>query len=413
MMRLITKISVRYWALFSLFNFFLVAILGLLMRLKILLPMPYINQKFMLHAHSHFAFSGWVSHILMVLIVAAIFQKKSNQALPGRYQGVVLANLLAAYGMLVTFSIQGYALYSIIFSALTIVISYIFAFLCWKEMSKSTLCKRVRQWFGASLVFLVFSSVGTFYLAYLMSSHNTDPRLQLGALYFFLHFQYNGWFFFACMGLLHHWLHNKGIKLVHERLIFRLFVWTCVPAYFLSILWWKAMPSWLYIVVVISVTLLVLAWFFWLRSVMISLPKWRSLIPRMAKWLLLGVAIAASIKFLLQALSVIPSLSQLAYSFRPIVIAYLHLVLLCIISLFLLGYLSASGLINTRRITTLFVTIFVIGVVFNEFLLMIQGISGLFHFYVDHIPLALVVASGTMVFGLGGLFCSQLGKLRE
>lgn len=413
MMRFIAKINVRQWALFSLLNLSLVAILGLLMRLKIMLPMPYVNQKFMLHAHSHFAFSGWVSHILMVLMVAAIFSKKRDEALPSRYQGIVWANLLTAYGMLITFAIQGYTLYSIVFSSLTVLISYIFAVVCWWDMRRSNLCKQVRRWFGAALVFLVLSSIGTFYLAYLMSSNNADPRLQLGAVYFFLHFQYNGWFFFACMGLLHYWLHTRGVRVQYERLVLRIFAWACVPTYFLSILWWKAMPQWLYVLVVMSVILSVLAWSLWLRSVWATLSKWRALMPMMTKWLLCGVAIATCIKFLLQALSVIPSLSQLAYSFRPVVIAYLHLVLLGIITLFILGYLCASGSMSTRRITAWFMGIFVLGVVCNELFLMIQGMSGLFRSYIDHIPLALVGASATMVVGLGGVFWSQLVGPRE
>ena len=47
--------------------------------------------------------------------------------------------------------------------------------------------------------------------------------------------------------------------------------------------------------------------------------------------------LALTIKFMLQSGSVIPSLSTLAFGFRPIVIGYLHLVLLGFTTLFLLG----------------------------------------------------------------------------
>ena len=58
--------------------------------------------------------------------------------------------------------------------------------------------------------------------------------------------------------------------------------------------------------------------------------------PYFLKYILLFVGFALSAKFLLQLGSTIPALSQLGFGFRPIVIAYLHLVLLAVISLFLL-----------------------------------------------------------------------------
>src|SRR5690606_11585883 len=91
------KTTVRQWAIIALASLCLVALTGLLMRLKILLPMPAINQKFVLHAHSHFAFAGWISHALMVFMAATLHRKKSNEALPSRYQWIILANLAVAY----------------------------------------------------------------------------------------------------------------------------------------------------------------------------------------------------------------------------------------------------------------------------------------------------------------------------
>ena len=68
---------------------------------------------------------------------------------------------------------------------------------------------------------------------------------------------------------------------------------------------------------------------------------WKN-IPFVLRYILLFVGFALSIKFLLQLGSTIPAISQLAFGFRPIVIAYLHLVLLAIITLFLLFYIYAN-----------------------------------------------------------------------
>ncbi len=406
-MEFLRKITIRQWILLGIANLLLVALWGVTMRLKVLLPLPFLNQKFLLHAHSHFAFSGWVSHMLMVLIAAAICRRANTGNIPYRYQLVVAGNLIASYGMLIGFSWQGYGAYSIAASSLTVLVSYVFAALCWRDLGLLPIDRTTRGWIRAALAFLVGSSIGTFFLAYLMATGNTDARLQLAAVYFFLHFQYNGWFFFACMGLVHHWLRRNGIRLRHAHTLFRLFAWVCVPTYILSVLWWD-MPGWLYWLVAAAVIVQGVAWVAWLR---VLTPKWLRRgyrLPAMAKVLLVGVTVATTVKFVLQGLSVIPSLSQLAYSFRPIVIGYLHLVLLVIITLFIIAYAFGKGLLSIDRMAVRATGIVVVGIVLNELLLMAQGVSGLTRHYIAHVPIGLAVASVAIAIGLMGLLWSQL-----
>ena len=406
MMNLLINITARHWLKLGLFNLLLVATLGWVMRLKVLLPLPAINQKFLLHAHSHFAFSGWVSHTLMVLVALLIFNRKPHEKIPRRYQLTLLLNLLAAYGMLIGFILQGYGRYSIMASSLSVVASYMFAGICWRDLSKMRLASVAHHWLRAALVFLVLSSLGTFSLAYLMASHNTDSRLQLASVYFYLHFQYNGWFFFACMALIQHWLQQQSIHIKHAKAIFWLFVLACPVNYLLSILWWD-MPGWLYMLLVIAVLMQSGAWIRWLSSVIANQRQIATHLSVLAKWLFMGVVVAATIKFMLQGLSVIPALSKLSYSFRPIVIGYLHLVLLAVISLFIIAYGYVYGLLRVNRTAVWSTTLFVAGVIFNELLLMVQGISGLAHLPIAPVPMLLTVAAGTLVLGIVGLLFSQ------
>ena len=44
------------------------------MRYKIAYYLPFIEQANFLHAHSHFAFSGWITQVLMVLMWAFLVQ---------------------------------------------------------------------------------------------------------------------------------------------------------------------------------------------------------------------------------------------------------------------------------------------------------------------------------------------------
>ena len=57
------------WIRISLFNLLVVALLGVLMRYKIGFSFPFFDQKYLQHAHSHFAFAGWVSQMLMACMV--------------------------------------------------------------------------------------------------------------------------------------------------------------------------------------------------------------------------------------------------------------------------------------------------------------------------------------------------------
>jgi len=404
------KITVRYWLILGIFNLLLVATLGLLMRLKFLIPLPAINQQYVLHAHSHFAFSGWVSHTLMVLIAAILCGTENGHVLPRRYQTFIAANVLASYGMLVSFFLQGYALYSICAATATVIISYFFTGICWRETAyQANLHATTRQWLRAALIFLVLSSAGTFYLAYLKASHHTNTQLQLASIYFFLHFQYNGWFTFACFGLAHHWLQSQEIFPRHASFVFWTFALTSVPTYFLSVLWW-GIPVWLYALVVSAVVLQTAAWAAWLYSVWKQLRHYNHRLSTISKGLFIGVIVAVSIKIVLQDLAILPSLSHFTYGFRPIIIGYLHLVLLMIITFFLIAYGYVQKILYTNRTAIIATLVLVTGIILNELLLLLQGISGLINVPVGYAPMTLAIASGIIFLGLVCLLWSQKAR---
>jgi len=117
-------------------------------------------------------------------------------------------------------------------------------------------------------------------------------------------------------------------------------------------------------------------------------------------------AIALTLKLLLQLGSTIPSLSILAYGFRPIVIGYLHLVLLGVISLFILGYMTGCNYINMNKVTIRGIFIFVTGIILNEILLMIQGVCDLGYINIPYINesllvTALILFAGILVINIG------------
>lgn len=403
----------KFWLKFSLLNLLIVALIGLLMRYKIGFEFPFFDQKHLQHSHSHFAFSGWISHTLMVLMIVFLEKKKvllqaqddnREKNIENRffkkYSSILSANLICAYGMLVFFIIQGYGLFSIFFSTSSIIVSCVFAYYFVKDLKLISDDDLSKNWFKTALFFNVISSFGTFALAYMMVTKNIHQNEYLASIYYYLHFQYNGWFFFACMGLLFSFLNLKSSENLFFKKTFWLFFASCIPAYFLSTLWLD-LPIWIYLVTVVAAFIQVYAWFRFLIIIIKTKREFLYNFPFFLRYILLFVAFALSIKFLLQLGSTIPVLSTLAFGFRPIVIAYLHLVLLAIISLFLLFYVYANHLIHFNRQIKIGVITFSIGVLLNEIILAIQGVASFSYTPIPYVNEMLFGAAIVLVIGIG------------
>lgn len=392
------QIKIENWLRIALFNLCIVALLGVTLRYKIAFSLPFIDQRNLLHGHSHFAFSGWITQALMILMVHYLY-KNAQEKLSKRYTWLLVANLITSYGMLISFPIQGYGLFSILFSIFSIFVSYIFAIIYWKDLNKFKTARSLHLWFKAALIFNVISSLGPFYLTYMMANHITTQKAYLASTFYFLHFQYNGWFLFACIGLFF----SKLYELIGEekslKYIFGVFALSCFPTYLLSILW-LPIPKYIYVLIVLSAITQLTAWIWVLKLICNYWLVLKKEISNIAKCLLVLAAIAMSIKLGLQLGSTYPPISQLAFGFHPIVIGYLHLVFLCIITVFILAYLMSEKLITMSKMTYLGTIAFVSGVFINEVLLMIQGVYAIANNSIPHINAFLFIAAIIMFIGV-------------
>lgn len=414
MIKTFENISLHKWFRISIFSLLLVAMLGVIMRYKIAFSLPFINQKNFLGAHSHFAFAGWITQAIMTFIALYISKNKSSFSFK-KYNYLLLANLLTAYGMLLSFPFEGYGLVSIIFSTLSIFVSYAFAIVVWKDLNKITLKTITHYWIKAALIFLVLSSIGPYTLAYMMATKNIHQNEYIASIYFFLHFQYNGWFFFSCMGLFAEKISVEIISLRTQRTIFYLFAFACIPAYFLSALW-LPMPVWLYVLVIISAFAQVIGWSIFLRKVISNRSVIFNQTKPAIKFLFCLSAIAASIKLLLQLGSTIPALSTWTFGFRPIIIGYLHLVFLGIFSIFILAFALFNQYLvfNKKNITSIW--IFVSGIFLNEIFLMAQGLGAIKYEAVPYanellLAAAFIMFCGVLILNVRKTSTSALNKL--
>ncbi len=395
--------SLRRWLRISFLNLLIVGFIGVVLRYKIAFYLPFIDQKHLLHGHSHFAFAGWITQVLMVSLIQYLNQFKGETVFK-KYRWLLYGNLVTAYGMLIAFPLQGYGLWSISFSALSIVNSYFFAILYWKDLNTIANKSTSHLWYKAALFFYVISSLGAFSLSYMMANKIMHQNWYLAAEYYFLHFQYNGWFFFAAMGLLVSRFEKIISATKQLKIIFWLFFLAGIPAYFLSALW-MPIPTIVYCMVIASAVAQLAGWAMFIRLIIKNKETIKSDLPINGQRLLLLSAIALTIKLLLQLGSTHPAISQLAFGFRPIVIAYLHLVLLGVITIFIFGYTISMNLLHAGKYYMTGIWIFVSGIIINEILLMLQGVSGLSYII---IPLmnellfgaAIIMFSGLLIFNL-------------
>ena len=400
--------NIKFWIKVSLFNILLVAFLGLLMRYKIAFYLPFVDQKHLLHAHSHFAFIGWISQTLYVFIIQLLMNR--NAEINYRpFKNILIANLIISYGLIPAFIAQGYGAVSITLSTLSILVFYIFCVKLFQALNRNKNNTFISdKWLKAALVFGILSTVGTFLLAYSMKI-SINQNLYLASFYFYLHFQYNGWFLFASVGLAYQWLQNNIHNFKEDKKVFLIFLLTCIPNYFLSTLW-ADLPVWLFIIVVFSSILQTIAWILMVKNLLRYKSAIKTKLHKTAALLFALVAIAYTIKILLQLGSTIPALSELAFGFRSIVIAYLHLILLGVFTLYFLGIFVQNNYIQINRFAKFSLYSFVAGVFLNEFVLMVQGTASLISVYVLHTNIYLLIVAVLLFISISGLFFSQLNK---
>lgn len=396
----------KYWIRWSLLSFLIVSLFGATMRYKIGFEFPYFDQKNLQHAHSHFAFSGWITQTLWVFLVLLIKNNLSGNRIK-TYNTILLANLICSYGMLVSFTIQGYDIFSITCSSLSIILSIVFVFSYLQDIK--FINPQAGNYIKAALCFNIISALGTAALCYMMATKQISQHYYLSSVYWYLHFQYNGWFLFASIGLFIAYVKHIMPNYNHSKNIFYLWVFSCLPAFGLSVLWLH-IPLWLYIIIIAASVAQLIAWVIFLVEL-----KKHAFINKQnffntSNLIFIIIGIAITIKLLLQLGSTIPEVSKLAFGFRPIVIAYLHLVFLLIISLFLVNYLIIKKLIILNTYTIIGLILFITGIILNEVVLTVQGIASFSYTIIPYVNTMLFIVSVLIFSGLLVLFTSLKKK---
>lgn len=365
----------NFWLKICVFNFFVVSVVGVMMRYNMAFSLPGFNHKFMQESHSHFAFYGWVSAGIFLFVTKYLSENYPKINLK-KYQYLMISNQIGSYGMLFTFLYGGYFWLSIVLSSIALFTGFAY-FIFLLIDTKSNKNPEI-MWLKSGAFFATFSAIGIFGLAYFSSKKEEFDVLFRASTYFYLHYQYNGFFIFSCIGLLLISLKKLGIE-IEEKLnktIFYLLFYGCFLGYGLSILWIEMNPIFYGFFILISIVQLFGAILFlnWIRKT--DLFNNQNFVQK----LLISVfGFAFILKFLLQGLSAIPALGVFAFSNINILIAYLHLVLLMGISLFLIWKILQLVEIEFNKLLKFSILLLVFGIVCNEIVLALSGIFSIFY----------------------------------
>jgi len=151
----------KSWILFSLFNFLIAALMGLLLRGAFVWGLSWIDYLNVLHGHSHVAMLGWVYLALFMLLGSRFIP--ADKWMQPVYSRLFWFTQFTVFGMMVAFPLQGYGAVSITFSALHILASYVFAYLLWRD--HHIVRTEVALLLKTALVLMVISTLGVWSLS--------------------------------------------------------------------------------------------------------------------------------------------------------------------------------------------------------------------------------------------------------
>jgi hypothetical protein len=364
------------WTDWSIGGLCVVALLGAVLRSKIVFSLPFVNYNRLLEAHGHFAFMGWLTLALLVLLL--------NELLPGPfsqkpvYRWLLGAMLISSWAMLIAFLSGGYSPFTVAVSSIYIILTYVFALILIADLRHARLERTVLLLTVSSVVCWILASSGTIVIGYIVLNKSFNAVVYRDALFTYLHFHYNGFFSLAVFALFYHRI-SPALSPATRKKWKRLSVALCLsvlPSLFLSYLWQDPDP----LIRIIAMTGTVLVWL----SFFLFIPCIRSLSDglgsRPITRFLFTISMASFLlKLLLQGFTIFPVIGNSLFGNRPIVMGFLHMVFLGFLSLSILALYALKGwLDDTRRPMKLALYVFGTAILANEVLLIGQGAATLF-----------------------------------
>lgn len=399
----------KSWILCCFFNFLIACVFGLLMRLMYLFSLDFLNYSFLLHAHSHVAMLGWVYLIVYVLVVRFFIPKEKSQK--PIYNRLFWLTEFSVVGMMIAFPIQGYALFSIIFSTMHILLSYVFCRLVWKDCSRDK--SPSQRLLLVSILFMILSTCGVWCLGPAVSTLGKQSAFYQIAIQFFLHFQFNSWFILAILALFLKQFQNKIDEVKFKKFYFLIIVSTLLTVCF-PVRWFVENDILSYINV-LGVLIQLMAFIYFYKMLKTQITVFKNQLNKTAK-MVYGLALCSLfLKVGIQLLTIFPNLAEVSHQIRNFVIGFIHLTTLGIITGFLFGILLQNKMLSPdSSILKIGMKCFILGYIATEVLLFLQG--WFFFFGKGTLPgyfQSILILSILLVLGLVLIMISLVNKKQE
>lgn len=385
--------------------FLIIAVLGLVLRLFQVVDIP-ANYRFVVHTHSHIALLGWVYTAITTLLY---FHYVKDKPIAKKYRRIFWSTQLTIVGMLVSFPFTGYAFFSILFSTLFLLASYWFTYFFLKQIDADQKQRQSFKLIRVALWFMILSSIGPWALGGIMTTLGSSSPWYRNAIYFFLHFQYNGWFIVALCGFLFVVLERYKLSLSKKsfRVFFLLLNWGVLLSFFLSVLWMKPHPVF-YILAGVGGVLQLAAFRILFRKVYTSFQRLKEQLSLPITRLLIASGIFLLVKLIAQLIGAFPEAAQSISANIDLVISYLHWTFLGVVSVALLAFLNSAKLIYIPKLS---IPLYLFGFLATETLIFYKGIlvwiggslSENYYYF-------LTFASISLVLAIGWFFIAQFSR---
>ena len=404
----------RSWLLISLFNLLLAISIGTLLRFAFVEEVTWLEFKNFLHAHSHVAMLGWVYLALFTFLIKSFLNPAQQKC--KHYKILFWGTQLTVLGMLVSFPIVGYTAVSIFFSSLHVVLSYVFVWRFLKDLKTSQQGRSIAVSFvKMALFFMVLSTVALWAMAPIMILGFKGSALYHMAIQFYLHFQFNGWFIFAVLGLFFKILETHKIK-PHQlsvKLFYKLLLISCFLTYALAITWTNP-EDYIFWINSLGVSLQFAAIIYFIKIIKRIKARLADLFTAWALTLFKISFFSFLLKVFIQTAVVIPYIATVAYTVRNFAMGFLHLMLLGMLTCFLFAFGNLKKMLTIGSVISKTGMIFFLsGFFLSEGLLFIQGIMfwqamGFINYYYE----LLFLFSALMPLGVGLFLFGQFDKMQ-
>ncbi len=218
---------------------------------------------------------------------------------------------------------------------------------------------------------MVISSLGPWALGAIMSTLGAQSIWYRLSIYFYLHFQYNGWMLLALLGLLLYVLEQRDLSIPRKKFVrfFQTINIGIILTFFLSTLWTKPSLG-LYVLgglgAIAQLYALLYLWALTKNGIaQLHLSNLQNLLVR-------TVVILIGIKMLLQLITALPYFAQMAATYLDFTIGYLHLTFLGVISFGLFFFMDYFGLIQMSKKSYL---LYFFGFILTECLIFYKGFA--------------------------------------